>query len=169
MDLNKSIGLIILLTGVSAIGHAQYANKPNNYYLEAGGAGGWGSVNYARHFGQQKRFAAHAGIGIFTENTATNKNFDYVTIPIGAKYFWPLRKDSTSFLTVGVGATRFENSRNLFGANKSPNDPAFVLFVPSFGYQRNEKNGIFWRITLSAFLGEAGNYPWLGLAIGFRK
>jgi len=160
-----SICLFLILAQTDA----QYTNKPNTYYIEGAGAGGWVSLNYGRHFGQQNRYAAHVGLGYYSENRPTNRNFNYLTIPFGIKILWPIRKDSTSFLLAGLGSTFEANTNNIFKSNTASSYKNYLNFVPSFGYQRNEKNGIFWRITLSAFLGDAGNYPWLGLAIGFRK
>lgn len=110
----RVIGIALAVFLLSEIAYGQFQNKPQNFYAEVLGAGGWGSVNYERRFGAKNRLGLHGGIGYFKQTVSQ------ISLPFGATFSWPIQKDSTSFLVAGVGATHFIIPGNLFGANKQP-------------------------------------------------
>jgi hypothetical protein len=142
---------------------AQYANKPNNYYLEVGGAGGWGSVNYERRFGADSKWGARFGVGYYGEQTTKA-----LTIPVSMNYRIALRRDSIAFLEAGLGATYFGQKGYPFSGGNVEREGSFLRLVPTFGYRKNERNGLWWRLSAVLILGKETFAPWLGLAIGYR-
>ena len=75
---------------------AQNSFKRSNLYIEAGGNGLWGSVNYERQLTRQPGLGLRIGVGFYTENAF------YLTIPAGINYLFPL-KNHTSFIDAGFG------------------------------------------------------------------
>jgi hypothetical protein len=63
--------------------------QQNNLFIEAGGNGLFGSVNYERMITKEPGLSLRAGIGIYTE-----KAF-YLTLPVGINYLFPLKKAGT--------------------------------------------------------------------------
>jgi len=72
--------------------------KKNDIYLEAGGNGLFGSVNYERQLTKTPGLGARIGVGFYTENAF------YLTIPVGINYLFKLKNDK-SFIDAGLGAT----------------------------------------------------------------
>ena len=134
----------------------------NNYvYLEAGGNGLFGSVNYERQITKQPGLGARIGVGFYSENAF------YLTIPAGINYLFQLKKEK-SFIDAGLGATWTRIDGNLFGKSKNANGDDFVNFVPSIGYRRHVSNNIMWRISVTPVANKFGLVPWIGASIGKR-
>lgn len=73
---------------------AQSTLKKNDIYLEAGGNGLFGSVNYERQLTKEPGLGARIGAGFYTENAF------YLTIPVGINYLFALKSDR-SFIDAG--------------------------------------------------------------------
>src|ERR1035437_5932834 len=86
--------LTILIIATVTFAFGQSAFKKNDIYLEAGGNGLFGSVNYERQLTKEARI----GIGFYSENAF------YLTIPVGINYLFKL-KSSKSFIDAGLGVT----------------------------------------------------------------
>ena len=135
--------------------------KRNDIYLEAGGNGLFGSVNYERQLTKQPGLGARIGIGFYSENDF------YLTIPVGINYLFKL-KNNKSFIDAGLGATWTRIDGKLFGDSKNFNSDHFVNFIPSIGYRRHTAKDLMWRISLTPVANKFGFVPWIGASIGKR-
>ncbi len=135
--------------------------KRNDIYLEAGGNGLFGAVNFERQLTKQPGFGARIGVGFYSENAF------YLTIPVGMHYLFKL-KNQESFIDAGLGATWARIDGKLFGDNKNSNGDHFVNFIPSIGYRRHTVNDVMWRIAVTPVANKYGLVPWLGFSIGKR-
>lgn len=154
--------LVTILTfSFITMSFGQSTFKKNDIYLEGGGNGLFGSVNYERQLTTEPGIGARIGIGIYSE-----KAF-YLTIPVGINYLFKLKKDNT-FIDAGLGATWARRNGELFNNIKSSNGNHFVNFIPSIGYRSHTEKNVMWRISLTPVANKHGLYPWLGASIGKR-
>src|SRR5215203_5296341 len=116
--------------------------KKNNIYLEAGGSGLFGSVNYERQLTKQPGLGARIGVGFYSENAF------YLTIPAGINYLFRLKKDK-SFIDAGLGVTWTRSAETFIGNNHHYAGNYFTSFVPGIGYRRHVANNIIWRVSLT--------------------
>lgn len=135
--------------------------KKNDIYLEAGGNGLFGSVNYERQLTKEPGLGARVGIGFYTEYAF------YLAIPVGINYLFKLISEK-SFIDAGLGATWARIDGRLFSDSKNPNGNHFVNFVPSIGYRRHTLNDVMWRISVTPVANKTGLFPWIGASIGKR-
>lgn len=131
--------------------------QQNNIYLEAGGNGLFGSINYERQFTKQPGFGVRIGIGFYTD-----AGF-YLTIPVGIDYLFKL-KNNRSFIDAGMGATWARENGHLFNSNSKGDN--FVNFIPSIGYRRHTLKNVMWRISAAPVANKYGLVPWIGLSLG---
>ena len=157
--MKKSI-VTILAFSIAIFSFGQSAFKRNDIYLEAGGNGLFGSVNYERQLTKQPGLGARIGVGFYSENAF------YLTIPVGINYLFPLNKKS--FLDAGLGVTWTQINGNLFSDSKNRNDNNFVNFIPSIGYRHHTTKDVMWRISLTPVINKYTFVPWLGAFIGKR-
>jgi hypothetical protein len=157
----KSFTLLLALSLFSVCSYGQTTFKQNDIYLEAGGNGLFGSVNYERQLTKQPGLAFRVGIGFYSE-----KAF-YLTIPVGINYSFNL-KDNKSFIEAGLGATWTRIDGDLFGDSKNPQGDHFVNFVPSIGFRRHTSNDMMWRISVTPVVNKYTFVPWFGFSIGKR-
>ncbi len=153
--------LTILTWSFITLSFGQSSFKKNDIYLEAGGNGLFGSVNYERQLTKEPGLGARVGIGFYSE-----KAF-YLTIPVGINYLFKLNNDH-SFLDVGLGATWTRKNGELFSNNKFSNEDHFVNFMPGIGYRKHTVNNVMWRISLTPLANKFTFVPWLGVSIGKR-
>ena len=153
--------LTILIIATVTFAFGQSAFKKNDIYLEAGGNGLFGSVNYERQLTKEPGLGARIGIGFYSENAF------YLTIPVGINYLFKL-KSSKSFIDAGLGVTWTRIDGKLFGNSKNSNGEHFVNFIPSIGYRRHTSKDLMWRISLTPAANKYGLVPWLGASIGKR-
>jgi hypothetical protein len=146
---------------VVTISFGQGSFKKNDIYLEAGGNGLFGSVNYEHQFTKQPGLGARIGVGFYTENAF------YLTIPVGINYLFKLKTDK-SFIDAGIGATWTRIDGKLFGDSKNSSGDHFVNFIPSIGYRRHTAKDMMWRISLTPAANKYGLVAWLGASIGKR-
>jgi hypothetical protein len=135
--------------------------KKNDIYLEAGGAGLFGSVNYERQLTKEPGLGVRIGIGFYSENAF------YLSIPVGINYLFKLNNDK-SFIDAGLGATWARIDGKLFEDSKNSNGNNFVNFVPGIGYRRHTLKDVMWRISVAAVANKDALTPWLGASIGKR-
>lgn len=157
----KKFTLLTISVAFISISFGQTGFKKNDIYLEAGGNGLFGSLNYERQLTAKPGIGLRVGVGFYTE-----KAF-YLTIPVGVNYLFKLRKDN-SFIDAGVGVTWTRMDANLFGKKASSNDNSFVNFVPSIGYRRHTNNDVMWRISLTPIANKDAFTPWIGFSVGKR-
>jgi len=155
----KQFSLLIIIAAFSTYSFSQTTFTKNSIYLEAGGNGLFGSVNYERQLTKEPGLGVRLGVGFYVENAF------YLTIPVGINYLFEL-KNGKSFIDAGLGVTFTRINGELFGDSKDPNGDNFGNFIPSIGYRRHTAKNVMWRISLSPIINNYGVYPWLGLSIG---
>src|SRR5205085_5005871 len=133
--------LTILAICTAVLSFAQNDYKKNDIYLEAGGNGLFGSVNYERQLTKQPGLGARIGVGFYSENAF------YLTIPVGINYLFKL-KGGKSFIDAGLGVTWAEVDGKLFSDSENTNDDHFANSIPSIGYRRHTATDLMWRISL---------------------
>lgn len=157
----KHLTFLIAISGIAFSSDGQTTFKKNDIYLEAGGNGLFGAVNYERQLTKQPGLGFRLGVGFYSE-----KGF-YLTIPVGVNYLFQL-KNNKSFIDAGLGATWTSMDGKVFGSSRNSNDNSFVNFVPSIGYRRHTSKDVMWRISLTPIANRYVLVPWLGLSIGKR-
>jgi hypothetical protein len=141
--------------------YGQEIFKRNDIYIEAGGNGLFGSVNYERQLTKEPGLGARIGVGFYSE-----KAF-YLTIPVGINYLFKL-KSERSFIDAGLGATWARIDGKLFSDSKYSNGDHFVSFIPSIGYRRHCLKNVIWRVNLTPIINNEAFVPWIGASIGKR-
>jgi hypothetical protein len=144
-----------------ALSFGQSTFKKNDIYLEAGGNGLFGSVNYERQVTKEPGLGVRVGVGFYSENAF------YLTIPAGINYLFKLKNDK-SFIDAGLGVTWTQIDGKLFVGSKNPKGDNFVNFIPSIGYRRHTVKNVMWRISLTPIANKYTLVPWLGASIGKR-
>lgn len=153
--------LSTLFVCITTFSFGQDNFKRNDIYLEAGGNGLYGSVNYARQLTKQPGLSARMGVGFYSENAF------YLTIPVGINYLFKL-KNEKSFIDAGLGLTWTRIDGKLFSDGKNSNGDHFVNFIASIGYRRHTANNLMWRIAATPVVNKNGLVPWIGVSIGKR-
>ena len=151
----KQFLLLAFTTTIAIASVAQTKFNRNDIYLEAGGNGLFGSVNYERQLTKQHGPGVRVGIGFYSENAF------YLTIPVGVNYLLSINNDK-SFLEVGLGVTWARVDAQLFGSSKNSQADHFTNFIPSVGYRRHTSQNLMWRISVSPVINEDAVTPWLG-------
>jgi hypothetical protein len=142
------------------LAHAQTDFRRNDVYLEAGGAGLFGSVNYERQLTTRPGLGARIGVGFYTE-----KRF-YLTIPVGVNYLFGLGSER-AFIEASLTASFTRDNARLF----SEADPGYshnANFLPAVGYRRHTDRGLMWRASATVVFNRWAVTPWLGFALGKR-
>jgi hypothetical protein len=158
--MRKSL-LTILGLSTTVLCFGQSSFKKNDIYLEAGGNGIFGSINYERQLTKEPGLGARIGIGFYSESAF------FLTIPVGINYLFKL-KGEKSFIDAGLGITWTRIDGKLFGDSKDSNGDHFTNVIPSIGYRRHAANNLMWRISLTPVINNDGFVPWLGASIGKR-
>lgn len=153
--------IVMLMLSITSSLFAQTTFKRNNLYLEAGGNGLFGSVNYERQLTKQPGIGARIGIGFYTDYAF------YLTVPVGINYLFPL-KNNSSFIDAGLGFTWARIDGKLFASDKNSNGDHFVSFIPSIGYRKHATKDVMWRISITPVADKYSFTPWLGLTLGKR-
>ena len=153
--------LITLFICTTTILFGQDNFKRNDIYLEAGGNGLFGSVNYERQLTKLPGLSARIGVGFYSENAF------YLTIPVGINYLFKLKSEK-SFIDAGLGSTWTRIDGKLFSDSKNSNGDHFVNFIPSIGYRRHTAKDLMWRISATPVVNKNGLVPWIGASIGKR-
>jgi hypothetical protein len=154
---------ILTLFALCAIHFAfsQSAFKKNDIYLEAGGNGLWGSVNYERQLTKEPGLGVRIGFGFYTENDF------FLTLPVGINYLFKLKKENT-FIDAGLGVTWAREDGIFFNQNKNAFADHFTSFLPSIGYRKHTVKNVMWRAGITPVINEFGFVPWFGFSIGKR-
>ena len=155
----KQFFLLIFIATFSTYSFGQTTFKKNSIYLEAGGNGLWGSVNYERQLTKEPGLGVRIGVGFYTENAF------YLTVPVGINYLFALKNDK-SFIDAGLGVTFARMDGDLFDGSKNPKGDHFGNFIPSIGYRRHTTRNVMWRISLTPVFNKYTTLPWVGLSVG---
>lgn len=158
--MKKHVATLLLLC-LTATAFAQSGFKKNDIYLEAGGNGLFGSVNYERQLTALPGLGARIGLGFYFEDAF------YLTVPVGINYLFP-HKNPKAFIDAGLGATWTRIDGNLFGKTENQNGEHFVNFVPSIGYRRHTAKDMMWRVSVTPIVNKYTGVPWIGFSVGKR-
>jgi hypothetical protein len=157
----RKICLLFCLLFVTLLLHAQSTFKKNDIYLEAGGHGLFGSVNYERQLTRSPGLGVRIGLGFYAENAF------YLTIPAGINYLFKL-PGKNSFIDAGIGGSWTKLDGRLFGDTQDALEENIFNFIPSIGYRRHTAKDMMWRINFTPVFNEYVFLPWVGLSIGKR-
>lgn len=149
-----------MLTIIPSSLPAQSTFKRNDLYLEAGGNGLFGSINYERQLTKQPGMGMRIGVGFYAENAF------YLTVPADINYLFPLK--NSSFIDAGLGATWARIDAELFASDKNSNGVHFVSFIPAIGYRKHGKADLMWRVSICPVINKYGFTPWIGFSLGKR-
>lgn len=133
----------------------------HSVYVEAGGPGLYGSLNYELQLTDKPQFGLRAGLGYY------NDRANYLTIPLGANYLFTLEEEK-SYIEMGLGVTFARADGKLRGASTNPDASHFTSYIPSIGYRRHTYDEWIWRIMLTPIINNFGLSPWLGVSFGKR-
>ncbi len=153
--------LFFLSLLLSELLFAQGSFKRNDLYLEAGGSGLFGSVNYERQLTKQPGMGVRLGVGFYSENAF------YLTIPAGINYLFKLRKPS-SFIDADLGVTWARVDGKLFHSSANSNGEHFANFIPSIGYRKHTSKDLMWRVSITPIANKYAFTPWLAVSLGKR-
>lgn len=160
--MRKIFFITILFSCAATFTCAQNTFKRNDIYLEAGGSGLFGSLNYERQLTKEPGIGIRIGIGFYTENAF------YLTTPVGINYLFKL-KNNRSFIDAGLGVTWARTEVALMGSNSHyTRGDRFVNFIPSLGYRRHTSKDLMWRISFTPVINKYGGIPWVAASIGKR-
>ena len=140
---------------------AQSTFKKNDIYLEAGGNGFFGSINYERQLTKSPGLGLRVGLGFYTENAF------YLTIPVGINYLFKL-PGNKSFIDAGLGGTWTKVDGRFFGDVSSALEENIFSFVPGIGYRRHTGKDLMWRVSFTPVINQYTFLPWIGASIGKR-
>lgn len=140
---------------------AQSTFKKNDIYLEAGGNGFFGSINYERQLTKSPGLGLRVGLGFYTENAF------YLTIPVGINYLFKI-PGNKSFIDAGLGGTWTKVDGRFFGDVSSALEENIFSFVPSIGYRRHTGKDLMWRVSFTPVINQYTFLPWIGASIGKR-
>lgn len=154
----KKLLLLNLFLFTAALAFAQ-SFKKNTIYVEAGGNGIFGSVNYERQLAKEPGFGVRAGVGFYTENAF------FLTVPVGINYLFKL-KNNTSFIDAGLGATWARVNGKLFGDAINSRSEDFANFVPSIGFRKQTAKDLMFRFSLMPVINKYGFVLWAGVSFG---
>jgi hypothetical protein len=153
--MKKALSTIILFLCIATFTLSQNPFKRNVIYLEAGGNGLYGSVNYERQLTKQPGLQARIGLGIYWHYD------NLLKLPVGINYLFNL-KNKKSFIDVGFGVTFIGIDEKTYGGLN------YVNFVPGIGYRRHTLKNVMWRISFTPVINKYGSTPWVSASIGKR-
>lgn len=158
--------IVMLLTSLLLLQRANAQTSgslKNDVYVEAGGNGLFGSLNYERQLSKTPGVSLRMGVGFYTENRF------FVTLPASVHFLLPLKKPN-SFIDASAGVTWSRANGQLFKEDASSSPYHFVCLIPAVGYRKHTKNEMMWRISVAPTFNITNDafVPWVGFAVGKR-
>ena len=158
------LGLSLILIEMTALG--QDFSKKNEIFLELGGNGLLGSVNYARQLTKNPGLEFRAGLGAY----GSEKTF--ITIPVSLNYSIGLGGQH-SFLTIGMGATYTKADVRMgriidYEESYDHIHSAPINLVPSLAYRYYTTKDFLWKVGFNPVINVHGFLPSFGLSAGKR-
>lgn len=154
--------LFIFLFALPVFGQKDF--RKNTLYLELGGNGLIGSINYERQVFKKPGLGIHAGLGFY------GRGKRYLTVPIGVNYLIGI-KSKHNFLMVGMGATYTKAEVLLYAVLKRPSgyvQTNFWNFIPSIGYRGVTNFGLMFQAKISPVYNHDGDFlPYMGIGLGY--
>ncbi|MES2829840.1 MAG: hypothetical protein V4687_16905 [Bacteroidota bacterium] len=141
--------------------------KKNEIFLELGGNGLLGSVNYSRQLTNKPALELRVGLGAYGSDPKT-----YVTVPVALNYIINVG-GKHGFLNVGIGGTYTKADVRLGilidyaeGYEKTRSQP--VNMVANVGYRYYTSGDFSFRVNFTPVINRHGLLPLLGLSVGKR-
>jgi hypothetical protein len=156
---SASLLFVFIFLLLSTTAFSQNDFKRNYLYLEAGGTGLFGSVNYERQLTKEPGIGFRIGLGFYTENAL------YMTIPAGINFIFPLKKDN-SFIEAGLGIAWAKIDGKLFMKENNTNGDNFTSVLPSVYYRKHLKNNVMLKAGVTPVFNKYTVFPWIGFALG---
>ena len=134
------------------------AQKSKSLFLELGGSGGLGSINFEKYFSQKEKiaFTWRAGLSF---SPVDRKNGNAIIFPLMIN---SLIGKSKNKLELGIGQ----------GISFTTKGSFFALGLADIGYRRqNPDKRVFYRITytpLISYIVDLQVQHWFGFSIGFN-
>lgn len=160
----KTFITTILIVVVSVSAQSQdNAFLKNDIYLEAGGWGGFGSVNYERQLTKSPGIGIRIGLGFYTEDAF------YASIPLGLVYLFETKKPG-SFIEAGLGLAWFREDGKFFNNEVFGVDiyDKYTNVNLTVGFRKHTRRNVMWRVQAGALANKYTVIPWVGLALGKR-
>jgi hypothetical protein len=162
----KQYLLAVLLLASGQAVFSQDHHKKNEVFLELGGNGLLGSVNYSRQLTKDPGLNFRIGIGAYGSNPT------YITLPLGVNYLFRIIEKHT-FLDLGLGATLTNadvtmSVRREYSEGYTHPRSKLVNFIPSIGIKTNTKKDFVWRFNITPVINNYGTVPSFGLSFGKR-
>lgn len=158
----RKLFFLLSLSFLSVFAAAQSIGK-NVLYLEAGGNGLWGSLNYEHQLTPQPGLSVRGGVGFYTEYGF------YLTLPVGIQYQFALKR-SNQFIDAGLGVTFVAQNSRFFQRKDEQLYDRFTCFVPSVGYRWHVGESTMLRASVTPVFNITDDavLPWVGISIGKR-
>ncbi|GGD83651.1 hypothetical protein GCM10011514_54630 [Emticicia aquatilis] len=173
MNKRKGYWLIVLLIGVHFKSFSQLDSQKsirNLIYLEAFGAGGYGSLNYERIIFQQKqklppnlKVGFRLGISTFHLKDFNNKFNPDVIIPVSVNAIY----GKIHHVEIGFGQTISNVTQTSASFEIERKTTLNSNFIAGYRYQKSER-GVIFRLNYSPIISSNKVYnSWFGLSIGY--
>ena len=162
----QKYALMLSLIVITMTAMGQDLSKKNEIFLELGGNGLVGSVNYARQLTKNPGLELRVGLGAYGADQT------FLTIPVSLNYLIGLG-GKHSFLNAGVGAT-YTKADVTFGVRPEytegyvPRRNTPINFVGNLGYRYYTSKNFSWKINFSPVINRHGFFPVFGLGFGRR-
>jgi hypothetical protein len=159
---------IVILLSIGQAVCGQSLNKKNEIFLELGGNGLLGSVNYSRQLTKNPMFEVRVGLGAYGSDPKT-----YLTIPLAINYIIDI-KSQHAFLNLGFGATYTKADvriGRIIDYEEGLEDTRSERFniIPNLGYRYYTTKDFSYRINWTPVFNRHGVYPILfGISVGKR-
>jgi hypothetical protein len=160
--------LLLILTLL--IASYSIAQKSKSVFLELGGNGGLGSVNFDSRFNKsEKGFGYRAGFGFIPPTNSFGVSDPAIwTVPIGLNY---LIGKSRHYLETGIGVTFYfyDGTGSDFWGNTEVKKGTGIFLIPSAGYRYSPYGKSFQgRLFVSPVINAEGVSFYWGLSVGFK-
>lgn len=158
------LSLLCKQTGAQPDSTAQTAR--NSFYIEAGGAGGYGSFNFENFFHQKNNITLNWRAGLFIyhmKDYAGRVNPDLI-IPLGIGAFY----GKSHHLEAGIGQIiSMVAQNNNEDALSHRSTHLSTSFLTGYRYQK-KKGGLFFRVAYTPMIENNTHFRhWGGMSIGY--
>jgi hypothetical protein len=138
--------------------------RRNEIFLELGGNGLLGSINYERQFTNKPGLGMRVGAGVYGTDT-------HLTVPLGLNYLIRFFK-SRSFVDLGLGVTYIKYNVQLYALAKREEGYVeknqYFYFIPSAGLKVCSSKNYVFRLYATPVWTTLGPLPFVGLGFGKR-
>lgn len=157
--------LILGLASTHLFALGQDLNRKNEIFIELGGNGLLGSLNFARQLTKNPGLEFRVGLGAF----GSEKTF--LTIPVSLNYLVGLGGQHAS-LSFGMGMTytKADVRMRIIDYEEGYEDTrsAPVNLVPSLAYRYHTTKNLLWKVGFNPIFNKHGFSPSFGLSAGKR-